>query len=81
MINSIQQGLAAELNFQAIIDLVGDKLREVLDTREIGIRWYDPKTNLDPFLYEYEHGERIQIPPYTAEQSPIWINLRDTRQP
>ncbi len=27
VINSIQQGLAAELNFQAIVDLVGDKLR------------------------------------------------------
>ena len=30
VINSIQQGMAAELDFQAIVDLVGDKLREVL---------------------------------------------------
>ncbi len=30
VINSIQQGVAAELDFQAIVDLVGDKLREVL---------------------------------------------------
>ena len=81
VINSIQQGLAAELDFQAITDLVGDKLRQVLDTREIGIRWFDPKTNLLHFIYEYEHGERIQLPPFTPEQSPIWINLRDTRQP
>ncbi|MBI5054608.1 MAG: hypothetical protein HZB52_15280, partial [Chloroflexi bacterium] len=28
IINSIQQGLATQLNFQAIVDLVGDKLRE-----------------------------------------------------
>jgi GAF domain-containing protein len=27
VINSIQQGMASELNFQAIVDLVGDKLR------------------------------------------------------
>ena len=33
VINSIQEGLAAELDFQAIIDLVGDKLREVLAHR------------------------------------------------
>ncbi len=33
IINSIQQGLAAELDFQAIVDLVGDKLREVFNTR------------------------------------------------
>ena len=32
IINSIQQGLAAELDFQAIVDLVGDKLREVFNT-------------------------------------------------
>ena len=29
VINSIQEGVAAELDFQAIVDLVGDKLREV----------------------------------------------------
>ena len=29
IINSIQQGLASELDFQAIVDLVGDNLREV----------------------------------------------------
>ena len=29
IINSIQQGLAAELDFQAILDLVGDKMREI----------------------------------------------------
>ena len=37
VINSIQQGLAAELDFQTIIDLVGDKLREILNTNEIDI--------------------------------------------
>ncbi len=35
VINSIQQGLAAKLNFQAIVDLVGDKLREVFKTRDL----------------------------------------------
>ena len=41
VINSIQEGMAAELDFQAIVDLVGDKLREVLKTDDIGIRWHD----------------------------------------
>ena len=61
VINSIQEGMAAELDFQAIVDLVGDKLREVFNTGDIGIRWYDPKTNLIHFLYEYEHGVRLTI--------------------
>ena len=43
VINSIQQGIAAELDFQAIVDLVGDKLREVFGTGDIGIRWRDER--------------------------------------
>ena len=31
IINTIQQGLAAELDFQSIVDLVGDKLRQVFE--------------------------------------------------
>ena len=63
IINSIQQGLAAELDFQTIVDLVGDKLREVFNTGDFGIRWYDDKTNLVHYLYEYEHGVRLTVPP------------------
>ena len=33
VINSVQQGMAAQLDFQGIIDLVGDKLREVFAQR------------------------------------------------
>ena len=47
MINSIQRGVGAELNFQGVIvDLVGDKLRDVLGTDDIGIRWHDPRTDV-----------------------------------
>ncbi len=64
IINSIQQGMAAELNFQAIVDMVGDKLREVFHTGDIGIVWRD---SLDPAvvhnLYAYQHGVRIQVGP------------------
>ena len=59
IINSIQQGMAAELNFQAIVDLVGDKLREVFATPDFSIIWYDEKTNLLHYLYVYEHGKRL----------------------
>ncbi len=80
VINSIQQGLAAELNFQAIIDMVGDKLRDVLGTGEIGIRWYDNQTNLIHYLYEYEHGKRIIYPPMKP-MSKAWQWLFEKRQP
>ena len=57
VINSIQQGMAAELDFQGIVDLVGDKLREVLRTGDIGIRWHDPQDQAGPLpRTTYEHG-------------------------
>src|SRR5205814_7589555 len=73
VINSIQQGMAGSLDFQGIVDLVGDKLREVLNTQDIGIRWYDPKANLIHFLYDYEHGVRQQhLPAVTPIQDGAW---------
>ena len=62
VINSIQQGVGAELNFQAIVDLVGDKLREVLATGNIMITWRDDATATRRILYAYEHGVRGDLP-------------------
>ncbi|MGZ9223283.1 MAG: GAF domain-containing protein, partial [Anaerolineales bacterium] len=81
VINSIQQGLAAELDFQTIIDLVGDKLREVLNTGEIGIRWYEQEANLIHYLYEYEHGERITVPSVRPGVGGTWEKIVLTRKP
>src|SRR5437588_8388129 len=79
VINRIQEGMAAELDFQAIVDLVGDKLREVFKTGDIGIRWYDPKANLNHFLYQYEHGERLSEAPRPPAAG--GSKLLQTRQP
>ncbi len=81
VINSIQQGMAAELNFQAIVNLVGDKLREVLKTDDIGIRWNDPKTYRVHYLYEYEHGVRLEIPTAVIGAGERWNQLTENRQP
>lgn len=63
LINSIQQGVAARLEFQAIINLVGDKLREVFATGDLNIVWWDDKTNLIQALYRYEHNVPLPLPP------------------
>ncbi len=63
VINSIQQGMAAELGFQAIIDLVGDKLREVLRFGDVQIVLWDAPTGTAHVLYAFERGVRIQVPP------------------
>ena len=68
VINSIQQGMAKELNFQAIVDLVGDKLRELFATGDLAIHWRDEKTNIVHHLYVYEHGQRL--PHRTTQYKP-----------
>ena len=69
MINSIQQGIAGSLSFHAIVELVGDKLREVLRIDTIGIRWYDHATRTAHFLYEIEHGTRVTMAPVTPSEA------------
>jgi signal transduction histidine kinase/CheY-like chemotaxis protein len=81
IINSIQQGLAAELDFQAVVDLVGDKLREVFQTPDLGIRWYDEKTNLLHYFYEFEHGERLHHPSQPPEEGGTFEYVQRSRQP
>ena len=81
MINSIQQGVAAELDFQAIVDLVGDKLREVLQTGDIGIRWHDAQTDLMHHLYVYDRGVRLRPPASRPSPAGAWAQVRETRGP
>ena len=81
LINEIQQGLAAQLDFQAIIDLVGDKLREVLQTGNLGIRWYEQKTGLIHYLYEYEHGKRLFTDPKLPTPGGPWEQMSKLRLP
>ncbi len=81
VINSIQQGMAAELDFQAIVDLVGGKIRETMHTDEIGIRWYDESTDLIHYLYEFEHGVRFDVPAQQPPEGSMWSRMVESRQP
>jgi GAF domain-containing protein/CheY-like chemotaxis protein len=80
VINTIQQGMAAEMTFQAIVDLVGDKLREVLKADDLGIRWYEPKTDRIHYLYEVEHGRRLWPEPITPDPDGPYRRMLKTRR-
>jgi signal transduction histidine kinase/DNA-binding response OmpR family regulator/putative methionine-R-sulfoxide reductase with GAF domain len=69
IINSIQQGLASEMDFQGIVDLVGDRLREVLQIGNISIIWVDHQRMLAVPLYVYVEGQRIQEEPWTPGEA------------
>ena len=62
VINSIQQGLVAQLDFQGIIELVGDRLRALMGLQDLGIRWFDHDTGTILRLYDVEHGVRLTLP-------------------
>ncbi|MDX1415704.1 MAG: GAF domain-containing protein, partial [Candidatus Promineifilaceae bacterium] len=63
LINSVQDGLAQVLDHQAIIELVGEKIREILQARNMSIRLYDPATDLISFPYLLDSNLREQIDP------------------
>jgi GAF domain-containing protein len=81
VINSIQQGIAAELKFQAIIDLVGDKLREVLKAPDISIDWHDSQANLLHHVYVYEKGARLYVDPSPPRPAGPWSRIIVSRRP
>ncbi len=68
-------------NFQAIVDLVGDKLREVLHTGDIGIDWFDTKNSLMHYLYAYEHGEKLSLNPSPLKKAGVIESMMRTRSP
>jgi len=94
VINGIQDGMAAELNFQAIIDLVGDKLVKVFATDTLVVAWLDEIAGLVHMPYGVERGLRVRVPPMRiadvltgrrchgillARQPCIWHNQDDYR--
>lgn len=66
VINSVQQGLVAQLDINKIYELVGEKIREIFNAQTIVIATYDAETNLITEKYCYEKGDRTLIEPYQA---------------
>ena len=63
IINSVQEGLAARLDMQAMYDLVGDKIGEIFDVDGVDIESYDKASNTIFFKYTVERGERLPTDP------------------
>ncbi len=79
VINSVQEGLARELNMQSIYELVGDKLSEVMHTLDIDIRLFSPETNQVFFPYMRDHGAKIDVAPISMRGMSKYVY--ETRQP
>src|SRR5687768_17303860 len=61
VINSVQGGLAKEIEIQGIYELVGEKIREIFNAQVIDIVTYDTNSNLLEDRYAYEKGDRTLV--------------------
>ena len=64
LINEIGTALARQLDFDRIIDLVGDRLRALFDSRSLSIALVDEAAEMCSWAYEVEEGERLHNPPF-----------------
>ncbi len=63
VINSVQEGLVAQMDMQGIYDLVGEKMREIFNAQVIDIVTYDPQANLIEDRYSFEKGDMTRLGP------------------
>jgi GAF domain-containing protein/DNA-binding response OmpR family regulator len=63
LVNEIGQALANQLEFDAIIELVGERVRALFQARSIFIALHDPDTNLIAWPYDIDEGERFHRDP------------------
>ncbi len=63
VINSVQQGLVAEMDMQGIYDLVGEKVRVLFDAQVVIIATFNYESKQEHFQYLFENGKRVQPDP------------------
>jgi GAF domain-containing protein/DNA-binding response OmpR family regulator len=71
IINGVQQGLAAELDLQAMYDLVGDRIQATFDAQVVDIAIADFAADVVHFVYTIERGVR-----YPDDPQPITDTIR-----
>jgi GAF domain-containing protein/CheY-like chemotaxis protein len=81
IINSAQQGLAANLDMQAMYDLIGDKIQEIFDAQVVDIGIFDLGAGMIHYPYIIERGVRFPDKPSSLENAHLAQVVLDTRQP
>ncbi len=81
IINSVQDGLAQNLDMQAMYDLVGDKIREIFDAQVTDIGIYDTVAGTISFPYSIERGKPLPNEVIPISESALSTMVLETRQP
>lgn len=61
VINSVQEGLAHELDMQGIYNLVGGRVQELFNAQAVIIGTFDLDNRIERFNYVFENGENVQV--------------------
>ena len=81
VINEIGEALAKQLDFQGIIDAVGDKVGEVLRSQDLFIAMFDERTGAITFPYWIEDGARMYDIPALQLGQGLTSHVLKTRKP
>jgi PAS domain S-box-containing protein len=69
-VNRLGRALAAQLDLDALIDLVGEQVRDTFDADVAYVASFDTTTKLIEFPYISEHGRRVSREPLTLGEGP-----------
>jgi signal transduction histidine kinase len=61
IINSVQAGLASQLDVNAIYELIGEQLRSLFDSQAISIVSFDVGRDIRHYHYILEQGHRLEV--------------------
>jgi PAS domain S-box-containing protein len=79
-VNSVGQALSAHLELDALIDLVGDRVRETFDVDIAYVALHDESLGRVEFPYYYEGGERQAQPSFKYGEG-ITSRILQSREP
>ena len=71
VINTVQHALAAEVDTQGIVDIVGDKIREIFGAQTGFIALIDRASNLVHFPYDFINDRRVDGEPLPRSKPAI----------
>ncbi|MEO5648178.1 MAG: GAF domain-containing protein, partial [Chitinophagaceae bacterium] len=63
VINSVQEGLAKELDMHGIYNLVGDRVQKLFNAQVVIIAGFDPDNKNEHFNYFFENDEKVKAEP------------------
>ena len=79
VVNSVQEGLAQQLDMQAMYELVGEKVHEIFDAQTVDIGLYDLDAMTVHYVYDIERG--VRFPDETVPMGPMAREVAGTRRP